>query len=517
MTLAGDPHEPLDVASNEIVITCWNCRGLSLAIPCLRKLIDEGSKIIVLSEHWLWPYELHRLNEIHPDYSAAAISDKRLTSTAELTRGCGGIAILWHKSLTVATIDTNSDRICAIQLKSASTVTSIVGVYLPSAGSPLDDYREYLSQLEDVVASLQREGELLILGDFNAHLQYAPSGEISGGNPQGIHLANWLDQYHLYPVSLTNSREGPGYTYHSGAHYTSVDYIIADVSLASQINRSWTAEDIAENVSDHLPLSISLQVHHPIGQAPGIGKDDIIDWDQDLAGDLTALYMRGVQLIVSPALDSTFNSCDDINQEITRVARELVLLAKSTMPLRKQRRKPYIKDQTLSLLCHQNRLARSSWISSGRPRAGSLYEDMKSAKRELKSHLFRCRARVERKILQKRDALFRHGDVKRFKKPGGNKYDGSQIRDGDTLLTDLGEVLSSWEGYFRALSKSRLPNTPSISHLEGEIAYMASQSHLNEDDTLDWDITIEEIEAMMRRIKKGKSPGPDGLRAEHIL
>ena len=46
---------------------------------------------------------------------------------------------------------------------------------------------------------------------------------------------------------------------------------------------------------------------------------------------------------------------------------------------------------------------------------------------------------------------------------------------------------------------------------------MTSQSHLNEDDTLDWDITIEEIEAMMRRIKKGKSPGPDGLRAEHIL
>ena len=105
-----------------------------------------------------------------------------------------------------------------------------MGVYLPSAGSPTEEYGEYLTHLESVVTSLQSEGELLIMGDFNAHMQYAPSGEILGKNLHGVHLANWLDQYHLYPVSLTTGHEGPGYTYHSGAHFTSVDYIIADAS-----------------------------------------------------------------------------------------------------------------------------------------------------------------------------------------------------------------------------------------------------------------------------------------------
>ena len=50
-----------------------------------------------------------------------------------------------------------------------------------------------------------------------------------------------------------------------------------------------------------------------------------------------------------------------------------------------------------------------------------------------------------------------------------------------------------------------------------EVAYLESLSKMNEDATLDWDISIEEIEAMIRRLKKGKSPGPGGLVAEHII
>ena len=378
-----------------------------------------------------------------------------------------------------------------------------MGVYLPSAGSPLEEYRDYLSQLEGIVASLQNEGEVLVLGDFNAHLKYDDSGEISGGNPQGIHLADWLDQYHLYPVSLTDSHQGPRFTYCSGGHSTTVDYIIADASLASRIDRSWTMVDIAENVSDHLPLSVSLQIQALTECSAYIDPDDMIDWDQDKTGEAVDLYMRGVQVIVSPALNSELNTCDDINQEILRVTKELVLLAKSTMPLRRNRKKSYIRDQALSLLCHQNRLARSKWIACGRPLSGSLYEDMKSAKKEMKSHLTRCRAREERKILQRRDALFRNGDIRRFKKPRESKFDGSRIRDGDSLLTNMADVLASWEHHFRDLGSSRLSDTPSISHLEDKVDYMVSQSYLNEDCTLDWEVSIEEIEAMMRQIKKG--------------
>ena len=40
-------------------ITSLNCRGLSNSIQYLGELIDDGSDVIVLSEHWLWPFDLH--------------------------------------------------------------------------------------------------------------------------------------------------------------------------------------------------------------------------------------------------------------------------------------------------------------------------------------------------------------------------------------------------------------------------------------------------------------------------
>ena len=40
------------------------------------------------------PMSYNRLNEIHPDYAVQAVADKRLTDDLDLSRGCGGVAIL---------------------------------------------------------------------------------------------------------------------------------------------------------------------------------------------------------------------------------------------------------------------------------------------------------------------------------------------------------------------------------------------------------------------------------------
>lgn len=52
-----------------INLTTWNCRGLSNALPYLNHLTDEGSDIIVVSEHWLWPFNLNQLQDIPPHYT----------------------------------------------------------------------------------------------------------------------------------------------------------------------------------------------------------------------------------------------------------------------------------------------------------------------------------------------------------------------------------------------------------------------------------------------------------------
>ena len=72
-----------------MMMMSWNCRGLSSSLPYLNTLIDpdEGSKIVVLSEHWLWPYDMHKLNDINDEYDAVGKSDCRLTEDRDGGRG----------------------------------------------------------------------------------------------------------------------------------------------------------------------------------------------------------------------------------------------------------------------------------------------------------------------------------------------------------------------------------------------------------------------------------------------
>ena len=72
-----------------VKISCWNYHGLFSSLPYLHTLLDPegGSKIVVLAEHWLWPYDLHKLKDIHKDYDGK--SNSRLTEDRCGVRGCG--------------------------------------------------------------------------------------------------------------------------------------------------------------------------------------------------------------------------------------------------------------------------------------------------------------------------------------------------------------------------------------------------------------------------------------------
>ena len=98
-------------SQQSLTLSCWNCRGWATSVPYLEHIVQRGSDVIVISEHWLWPFELHKLNEFNPHYTSLGKADPRLNETSEASsRGCGGIGIL---SLDVTPITSiQSDRIC---------------------------------------------------------------------------------------------------------------------------------------------------------------------------------------------------------------------------------------------------------------------------------------------------------------------------------------------------------------------------------------------------------------------
>ena len=91
-----------------ISITSWNCRGIMNATLYLNQLIQDGSDIIAISEHWLWPYQLHLLNSVHPDFVSFGFSDNRLNENSNLNRGCGGVGFIWRRSIMASPVNSIS-------------------------------------------------------------------------------------------------------------------------------------------------------------------------------------------------------------------------------------------------------------------------------------------------------------------------------------------------------------------------------------------------------------------------
>ena len=96
-------------------LTAWNCRGLLDSLPYIGALLDDSSSIIILAEHWLWPYKLMKLAEINERYEAIGKADKWLTEDADSTKDYGRIGMLLPKCVGAIPICyINSDRVRGI-------------------------------------------------------------------------------------------------------------------------------------------------------------------------------------------------------------------------------------------------------------------------------------------------------------------------------------------------------------------------------------------------------------------
>ena len=77
----------------------------------------------------------------------------------------------------------------------------------------------------------------------------------------GLLVKEFIDKSLLYSVSDSNIVSGPLYTYSSGTHFTTVDYVLASQTLASQIEQCYIADP---SCADHLPIVATLTVTHSL-------------------------------------------------------------------------------------------------------------------------------------------------------------------------------------------------------------------------------------------------------------
>ena len=495
-----------------LVITTWNCRGYSNAIPYLNKLIDNGTDVIALCEHWLWPFDLPKLNQLHPDYTGLGQSDKRLNDYSTLTRGCGGVGLIWKKSISASPVNIDSDRICGIQLELSECVLTVLCVYLPSSDHTIEEFTAYVNELNCAVCALQTQGPVLLAGDFNAHLP----NTCTSPNQQGKLLNDLIDQNHLYPVSCSSIVSGPNYTYFSGPSTTTVDYIFLDVALSSYVNSCEVMSHHPLNLSDHLAVSVSVSIVEMKSTLPQ-PMPARINWSKAVAEGSIQCYANKVHLQLAPLLDTAHLSVSELDNEIKSVVNILIDAAQECLPFIKHSKKKFILDHKLSTLCKLSKIAWKRWKDAGRPNHGQTYTEKRDTRRAVKMHISACRAQKERSEIQKRDLLFKNKDCRRFRVFKSNSECSKLLDVNKQPVTDSAKILELFRSYFLDLASSDMhPDGPVFSAMKN-LSMLEADSFTHEDQILDTDIVVEEIEDALKVLKLGRSKGADGLNSEHLL
>ena len=129
---------------------------------------------------------------------------------------------------------------------------TILCVYLPSSDHPFEEFEECVKELSCATSALESGSPLVLLGDFNTHF--------STNHKRSEILTQVIKECNLYTVSTSCIAQGQGYTFFSGERRTMVDYIFLDASLGCAVVKCHIHNYHNLNFSDHLPLSISLQL-----------------------------------------------------------------------------------------------------------------------------------------------------------------------------------------------------------------------------------------------------------------
>ena len=218
----------------------------------LMKLAQNNS-ILCLQETWLWTFEESTLENIIPNYEGfVRCSDMNENiSNFQITRGKGGIAILWPRdwSNSVKRLEEGNERVQAVEFTTTQASICVINVYLPTLKLPIskESYQENLDMVHHILQKYAFTHKVIVCGDFNGSLSDKRT------NPHDILLKNFVKDHNLYRHS--DHGDSPTFIGHTGSS-SQIDYVL--VNCQSVISRIIIEEKSPLNMSSHVPVLAQL-------------------------------------------------------------------------------------------------------------------------------------------------------------------------------------------------------------------------------------------------------------------
>ena len=503
-----------------------------------------SNDIACVSEHGLYKCELRKLDHLHPDFKCHAMPSKHLDDkNFGKINGYGGTAIFWRKALSNRVrvmLDLCSDRFCVIQfITDSKQKLYFISMYLPHQTCKIDSFLLALQELRRICETCLLDGEIICLGDSNCNLSsmYGIRGcGITTGNAKLF--ASLMKQINMTIVDLTNLCTGERTTWTSddGLRHSYIDHICVSKKLIPFVEKCCVLPDSITNVSDHVPVSISLKLSVKQGPDPIIRH--VVAWGKASQEDKNSLYCvplekdlkcvmencdilldnfdRSEEIIVPGCCD--FNLVSDV---LTKIVMSM-LWHSSHLPLIEYNKhsKPYWNKKLEDLANCKDKALKEWSIESGVKSNDVLsFNVLRNAKKSFKKEHNKCMRNYD--VNSMKDFAM-SGDidqryfwylVNRYRKV----YSVNPVRsDTGDVITDPVEIANEWGRYFKDLFDVK-SNAEWDDDFKAEVDQTIERLAETECGQLEGGpIRVEEVTKMLKTMKNGKACGWDHISAEHL-
>ena len=299
--------------------------------------------------------------------------------------------------------DLGTDRMCVIEIHLPRQVSLyIIGVYLPYQGCTLAKFQDEITILEELLIQFHATSKVLIIGDTNSHMGLTYSRSWGSNSYNGNLFENLICRNNMVITDLLNDASGPNYTFQRNGKYSYIDHSAITFDTLGLVRKTEILSDTVMNVSDHLPIKISLDI--PTVENNQIVHNKKIAWSKMSREEIKNKYQIPLDNKVKDLFeDFGINSneilagkliCNnelDLNRFIQCFTEQIRAIG-DTLPTSKFNKsvKPYW-DDILNQLKNDKKETRQSWVSLGKPREADNpnYEAYKEAKRNFRKALRR--------------------------------------------------------------------------------------------------------------------------------
>ena len=400
----------------------YNCLGYKSSSMYV-DMLCRNHDICFLCEHWLRPHEVPTLKSTFRDQGYWSVFKSSMDpEVVQIGRSYGGVGFVCRESegITYISREVNSDRICAIQVKSGnSTVLNIFGVYLPchnGTSKQIELYAETLELLQDAIDTCESNTPIMILGDFNASLPQGDSlptnwYKLKPFSRQSLLLFDFLC-FNSFMVCNFVFSQNVNYTYFKGSHKSYIDHCIVSSHVKDQVLDCKILNDCVDSTSDHFAIEtlIKLAICSSKGHVKDYGYEltqhmyPYVNWkNQTVKEDYIAQIAILSKSIIPPVDIADVASTGDIQMYINEYCNNIVDVmhraAKNASENFKVKQSKQKAKHWWNADCtnarDRHRFWFGIWKSCGRPREGAVFNSYKHSK-----HCYRkiCRNRVKESI-----------------------------------------------------------------------------------------------------------------------